>query len=83
MMKPDEVNIGIAAAVGVRGHKVSEKVERPTRKIAQALQTISEVSFVFPYTDKRPDEVEDIEELLRFKLDEINKLPYAFGNSTA
>ncbi len=55
----------------IRGQQVSKKVENPTRKIAKALQSLSELSFVFPYTDNHPKHVEDIEKILQSKLDEM------------
>lgn len=51
-------------------HPVSEKVEKPCRKIAMALQSLSEISFVFPYTEKSPEKVDDIEMILQGKLGE-------------
>jgi hypothetical protein len=54
-----------------KGRQVSEKVETPTKKIAKALQSLSEISFVFPYSDDRPKDLEDIERVLRCKLDEL------------
>jgi len=51
-------------------HPVSEKVEKPCRKIAMALESLSEISFVFPYTEKCPGKVGDIEIILRGKLGE-------------
>ena len=55
----------------MQGRPVSEKVEKPTMKIAKVLQSLSEISFVFPYTDNRPKDLEDIERVLRGKLDEM------------
>lgn len=55
-----------------KGKPVSEKVENPSKKIAKALQSLSKISFVFPYTDNRPDKVADIEKILQGKLYEIN-----------
>lgn len=55
------------------GHQVSEKVEKPTRQIAATLHSLSEISFVFPYTEKRPKNIEDIEKVLKRKLDEITE----------
>ena len=54
-----------------RGQTVSQKVERPARKIAKALQSLSVISFVFPYTGDRPKDVDDIETVLRSKLDDV------------
>jgi len=54
-----------------QGRPVSEKVEKASMKIAHALKTLSEISFVFPYTNYRPEHVEDIEKILQSKLDEV------------
>lgn len=58
----------------MQGRPVSEKVEKPTKKIAKALQSLSEISFVSPYTAHRPKDLEDIERVLRGKLDEMTGL---------
>lgn len=55
----------------IQGQQVSKKVENSTRKIAKALQSLSEFSFVFPYTDNHPKHVEDIEKILQSKLDDV------------
>jgi len=52
----------------MNGRPVSEKVERPCNEIANALHSLSEISFVFPYTQNRPDNVTDIEKILQDKL---------------
>ncbi len=54
-----------------QGRPVSEKVENPNKKIAQALQSLSEISFVLPYTENRPENISDIEKILQGKLGEI------------
>ncbi len=54
-----------------KGRTVSEKVQEPSEKIAKALQSLSEVAFVFPYTANRPKDVDDIESLLKGKLFQI------------
>jgi len=51
-----------------KGQKVSSRVEKPTRNIAAALQSLSEVSFLAPYNDTLPEEASDIETLLKSKL---------------
>jgi len=53
------------------GHMVSERVEKPTQNIARALQSLSELSFLLPYTDNIPENTEDIEKMLNRKLDII------------
>jgi len=54
-----------------QGRPLSEKVEKASIKIAHALKSLSEISFVFPYNDYRPEHVEDIEKTLQSKLDEV------------
>lgn len=55
-----------------QGHIVPEKVENPSRRIAKALQSLSEMSFVLPYTENRPENIADFEKILEGKLHEIN-----------
>jgi hypothetical protein len=50
---------------------VSEKLEIPNRKIGKALQSLSEISFVTPYTASRPKNADDIEKMLKDKFHEI------------
>jgi hypothetical protein len=50
------------------GHPVPEKVENPSEQIAKALQSMSEVSFVIPYTENRPANACDFEKILFDKL---------------
>jgi len=52
----------------MNGRPVSAKIERPCNKIANALHSLSEISFIFPYTENRPDEVAEIEKILQDKL---------------
>ena len=66
-----------------QGRPVSEKVEKPTRKIAKTLQTLSEISFVFPYTDNRPKDLEDIERVLQGRLDEMTGFRETAGRHEA
>ena len=54
-----------------QGRPLSEKVEKASIKIAHALKSLSEISFVFPYNDYRPEHVEDIERTLQSKLGEV------------
>jgi len=56
----------------LQGQQVSKKVENPTRKIAGALHSLSEISFVFPYTENRPNNVDDVEKILRTKLNQMS-----------
>ena len=54
-----------------KGRTVSERVENPNKKIAKALQALSELSFVIPYTQNRPQDVGEIEKMLKDKLYEM------------
>ncbi len=61
------------------GRPVSAKLEKASKKIAHALKSLSEISFVSPYSDYRPETVEGIEKMLQRKLDEVNavhEVPY-------
>jgi hypothetical protein len=53
-----------------RGKMVSEKVEVPSKKIAGALQALSEASFVVPFTESRPENTEEIVGILESRLNE-------------
>ncbi len=50
------------------GHPVPAKVENPSEQIAKALQSMSELSFVIPYTESRPVNACDFEKILFDKL---------------
>jgi len=52
----------------MNGRPVSEKIEKPCNKIANALHSLSEISFIFPYTKNRPYDVAEIEKILQDKL---------------
>jgi len=54
-----------------RGHIVSGRIEKPTQNIARALESLSELSFLIPYTDNIPENTEDIEKILSKKLNII------------
>lgn len=56
-----------------QGRTVSAKIQLPSEKIAETLQSLSEVSFVFPYTENRPQNVGDIESQLKGKLFQIER----------
>ena len=51
-----------------QGQSPSEKVEKPCQEIARTLQSLSEISFVLPYTENRPEHVDDIEKILQGKI---------------
>lgn len=57
-----------------KGQQVSKKVENPNKKIAQALQSFSKISFVTPYSENRPGNIDEIEDMLELKLNEISEL---------
>jgi hypothetical protein len=59
-----------------RGRTVSEKLQQPSEKIAETLQSLSEVSFVFPYTENCPKDIGEIEDHLQGKLFQIDGYPY-------
>ena len=52
----------------MNGRPVSEKIEEPCNKIANALHSLSEISFIFPYSKNRPYDVAEIEKILQDKL---------------
>jgi len=57
-----------------KGQQVSKKVENPNKKIAQALQSLTKISFVIPYTENRPGNIGEIEAMFKSKLSEITEL---------
>jgi hypothetical protein len=40
--------------------------------IAKALQALTEISYVRPYTDERPVYIEDFEKIIQTRLDKIH-----------
>jgi hypothetical protein len=52
----------------MNGSQVSEKIDEPCHKIANALHSLSEISFIFPYSRNRPSDVAEIEKILQDKL---------------
>lgn len=56
-----------------QGLPVSQKVESSNKKIAIALQSLSEISFVYPYTENRPRNVSELEKVLQNKLSDVSK----------
>jgi hypothetical protein len=56
-----------------KGQPVSQKVETSNKKIAIALQSLSEISFVYPYTNDRPQNILDFENELQNRLSEISR----------
>jgi len=58
-----------------RGKMVPEKVEVPSKKIAGALQALSETSFVVPFTENRPENIDEIVGILESRLNDGNPDP--------
>jgi hypothetical protein len=50
------------------GHPVPAQVENPSEQIAKAIQSMSELSFIIPYTDTRPINADEFEKILFDKL---------------
>ena len=55
------------------GGRVSDQVEKSSEKIAQSLQSLSKLSFVYPYTEKPPETLADIEKMLQVKLNKATE----------
>jgi hypothetical protein len=56
-----------------QGRPVSQKVESSNKKIAIAIQSLSEMSFVYPYAENRPRNLSDIEKELQNKLSDASR----------
>ena len=56
-----------------QGRPVSQKVESSNRKIAIALQSLSEMTFVYPYTKNHPRNLYDFEKILQNKLSDVSR----------
>jgi hypothetical protein len=56
-----------------KGRPVSKKVETSNKNIANALQSLSELSFVSPYTKNRPRNIIDFEVTLQNKLRSVSR----------
>ena len=54
-----------------QGRPVSKKVENSNKKIATALHSLSELSFVYPYTKDRPRNIFDFEKELQHRLSDV------------
>jgi hypothetical protein len=50
------------------GHPVPEKVENPSQQISKAIQSMSELTFIVPYTVNRPNNAREFEKILFDKL---------------
>lgn len=53
------------------GHPVPPKVENPSQQIAKAIQSMSELAFIAPYTDNSPNNACEFEKILFDKLSHI------------
>ena len=51
-----------------KGQAVSDKIEKPSQKIAKALQALSETSFVAPFSENPPTDINEIVNILEGKL---------------
>lgn len=54
------------------GHPVPAEVENPSNRIGKALQSMSELTFIVPYTDYRPHNTREFEKILCEKLADIS-----------
>ena len=57
------------------GKMVSEKIEVLGKKIAGALQALSETSFLVPFIESRPENIDEIVDILENRLNEGNPVP--------
>ena len=53
----------------LKGQTVSEKIERPSKKIAEALHALTETSFVVPFAGESPADIGALVDILQGKLD--------------
>ena len=56
------------------GHPVPPKVENPSQQIAKAIQSMSELTFILPYTDNSPNNACEFEKILSDKLSDITEV---------
>jgi len=56
------------------GHPVPTKVENPSQQIAKAIHSMSELSFIVPYTSNSPENVGEFEKILFDKLSGITNV---------
>jgi hypothetical protein len=55
-----------------RGQKVSDKIEKPSKKIAEVLQALSETSFIVPFTESPPADIAELIDILKVKLNQVD-----------
>ncbi len=53
------------------GHPVPTEVEHPSKQIGRAIQSMSELTFIIPYTNNRPNNAREFEKILSDKLYDI------------
>jgi len=51
-----------------KGQTVSERIAKPSKKIAKVLQALSETAFVVPFTEHRPADINELLEIFHSKL---------------
>jgi hypothetical protein len=55
------------------GHPVPIKVENSSQQIAKAIQSMSELTFIAPYSDNSPNNPREFEKILIYKLSNITE----------
>ena len=53
-----------------KGQQVSKRVEEASRKISLALNSLSEIAFVYPFTENPPEYLKELENVLKNNLGE-------------
>jgi len=51
-----------------KGQTVSDKIEKPSKQIAKALQALSETSFIVPFSQRPPADISELVDILKGKL---------------
>lgn len=62
-----------------KGQTVSDKIEKPSNEIAAVLQVLSETSFVVPFTERRPANIDELLEILHGQLSQISEIRLGIG----
>ena len=55
-----------------KGQTVSDKIEKPSKKIADVLQALSETSFIVPFTESPPANIGELVDILKGKLNQVD-----------
>ena len=50
----------------------SDKIEKPSKKIAEVLQALSETSFIVPFTESPPANIAELINILKVKLNQVD-----------